>query len=157
MNARGLLAAAFAVLGVYYMAIAVAGLAMIVIARGWEPVWVTSSVTRLGLGVLFLLLRNRLAEALAPGPAGDEAVPTAVQLQTVGITLLGLWFSAVGAIAIAGDALATLLSIAAEQDPPSGRFVQRNAESIATTLAGVAIITIANRIAGWLDRIRRAR
>jgi hypothetical protein len=156
MNARSLLAAAFAVLGVYYAAIALVRLAMLLITQFRQrPEYVSPAITALVLGMLFLLCRGRMARFLASTPAG-EAVPTAAQLQTVGITLLGLWFAASGAIALAGDALAMLLAMGAEQDPSHGRFMQRNAEAVATTLAGIATITIANRIPGWLDRIRRA-
>jgi len=109
--------------------------------------------------VLLLLWHGKMARVLASTPAG-EAVPTAAQLQAVGITLLGVWFTASGAIALASDALARLMVTEEEENRmglthPPHEYLVRNAEPIATTLVGIAIITIANRIPGWLDRIRR--
>jgi hypothetical protein len=150
MTARTLLAATFAVLGVYYAGLAVTQLAMQLVLGGHETGLMLSTIPGLVLGALFLLCRRFLADRLAPAAEGEHASPTASQLQLVGITLLGLWFAASGVIELVANVLDTSL----EQDEyRSGHtFLRRNAGALVMTAIGFVLMTTTDRIQRWLVR-----
>jgi hypothetical protein len=171
MTARHLAIAAFAVLGVWYLGGAaagvlgaVAGILAAVGSSGFDAAVASSGFDGIGslllgylpsvvLGGGFLMLRAWLAGRIAGGEeqaAGDGT--GAAQLQLVGITLIGVYLAAYGLESFLDGTLQTFVASEHDEYFQKTTWLRRNAGAIATTFVGFVVLTTSRQVHGWLVR-----
>jgi hypothetical protein len=155
MTARQLAAAAFAVLGVWYLGGSIAGFAAALAAgdAGGLGALVTGYVPAVALGCAFLALRGWLARVVAdPEAAAAGAATAAPELQLVGITLVGVYLAASGVESFVDGTLQTILASEHDEYFQKTTYLRRNAGAIATTFVGFVVLTTSRQLHGWVGR-----
>src|SRR5688572_26989490 len=149
MTARSLLAAAFGVLGVYWIAYFAYAILAAVIGRdprllehvdrvGWAS-FVGPWLPFLAFGAVLCIARQRLARALVPEEAGPAKLPAGDVLRVLGVRLLGVYFVAAGA--------AGLLFVAT-----GASTVQDGTRPVASVLVGTLLVLLAPQLDAWIRR-----